>query len=162
VQSKSDYQDILRRFYGFIKPLEELSESQLDSSYLPDLYARRKASALLEDIRSLGNGEKEPELSRDLPSITSPAAALGAFYVLEGSTLGGQIISQMISRKLQLADGESIRYFNGYGPETQQKWETFKHCLDSRNWQSHESDAVVEAAEATFLKFKQFIEQDGN
>ncbi|UTP73205.1 biliverdin-producing heme oxygenase [Alteromonas sp. LMIT006] len=58
--------------------------------------------------------------------LASPEQALGAFYVLEGSTLGGA----MITRHLKHHFGDQIpcQFYNGYGMGTPSKWHNFlKH-----------------------------------
>lgn len=56
--------------------------------------------------------------------------AIGMMYVLEGSTMGGQILSRTLSH---ITDAEGIactRYFQGYGENTMRLWGEFCQFLD--------------------------------
>ncbi|RYY93647.1 MAG: biliverdin-producing heme oxygenase, partial [Chitinophagaceae bacterium] len=83
------YAQLLRSFYGFYAPLETAIEERLPAGLLPDLGLRRKAALLLSDLEALGKPVAGIPLCA-APSLDSPDAALGALYVLEGSTLGGR------------------------------------------------------------------------
>ncbi len=51
-------------------------------------------------------------------------------YVLEGSTLGGQVICQILMRNLAVPElPKALSFFNGYGADTQSYWDTFVHYL---------------------------------
>ena len=77
-------------------------------------------------------GAMVPPVARmsELPSIRSHQHALGALYVIEGSTLGGKIISKMISHQIPSTDGHGLTFFNSYGDDTITMWERFKVILD--------------------------------
>lgn len=105
----------------------------------------------------MGAVEQTP-VCKDLPRIENVACALGAMYVLEGSTLGGRFISKMIAEKLDLPDTEGIRFFTGYGSHTSEKWDLFKDLLNNYTASNMVENEVIEAANQTFTKFKNWIE----
>lgn len=156
VQQTIDYIRILSGFYGFIKPLENQLSPYLTEGWLPDFQNRRKSKLLLQDIQALGH-EFSGEICRTLPSINSVYTAAGALYVLEGSTLGGQIISKILQKKLAFPDGEGLHYFNGYGNETHSRWETFTTALNSLNLTETEQDTLVQSANDTFKAFGTYL-----
>jgi len=75
---------------------------------------QRKSESLAIDIRTLGGALIEKVALSDIPEINDHLQVFGALYVMEGSTLGGQIISQMIARQLGIQD-KGISFFQNYG-----------------------------------------------
>ncbi len=65
-----------------------------------------------------------------LPAIGSRSALLGYLYVKQGSTLGGQVISRHLARKLGLEGGVTNHFFAGYGEDTGRQWKIFVQALD--------------------------------
>ena len=155
ISSVDDYLKILSGFHGYIKPLEDRIDNNIDASILPDYNDRRKSAALRADLAHF-NSSSYFALSSDVPAIQNPFEALGALYVLEGSTLGGQIISRMITQKLQLQENEGLSFFQSYGARTHTMWECFKAVLDV-DVPAERYEAVVNAAEQTFIKFKTWL-----
>jgi len=82
---------------------------------------------------------------------------LGALYVIEGSTLGGTIISKMIKQQLAIPDNKGLSFFNGYGSETEKMWQDFKLFLD-RPLKPAEEAVVIRSANDTFNKFGQWFD----
>src|SRR5438309_503026 len=99
VQSKNDYAALLLLFYGFFKPVYDSIDAFIDTSSLPDYQSRRKPEWILNDLNEL-KVNYTIQLCQQLPVINNNSAAFGALYVLEGSTLGGIVIKQMITDKL--------------------------------------------------------------
>lgn len=151
-----DYIRLLSGFYGFIEPLEKEIAPFLNADFLPDFENRRKSNWLLEDMQVLG-GEFCGELCRSLPEIANLKGAAGAMYVLEGSTLGGQIIKKMLQKQLEFPNGDGLHYFNSYGDETKAHWETFTNALNAMDLPTNEQDAVIEAANETFEAFGTYL-----
>src|SRR6476646_4923354 len=94
----SSYTQLLKRFYGFYLPLEKLFGEFLSPHLFPfDMDSRRKSPLLRDDLISLGLTpsaiERLPLCSEDeLPEILNDSSILGCLYVIEGSTLGGQVL----------------------------------------------------------------------
>jgi heme oxygenase (biliverdin-IX-beta and delta-forming) len=153
--TKEDYLQLLQLFYGYFGGLEDRINLFIDQNILPDHAQRRKTGAIADDILAMG-GEPMLKAGNDaLPEINNAEQALGALYVIEGSTLGGSIISKMISGKLGLTTG--LSFFNSYGENTHQMWDAFKAILNKK---SAETEPVITAAaNSTFLKFKTWIEE---
>lgn len=154
--SKEDYIKLLQLFYGYFGGLEERINLFIDQSIIPDYANRRKTESIATDISHLGSKPEQKATGNDLPEINNAQQALGALYVIEGSTLGGSIISKMISGKLHLNEG--LSFFNSYGENTHQMWALFKNILNKQPADSQ--PLVVEAANNAFLKFKHWIEQN--
>lgn len=154
------YKNILIKFYGFFQPLENSINRFTDIlNYLPDLETRRKSSAIKEDLLKLGYNN-EIDLCTDLPEITTSSQALGCLYVLEGSTLGGRMISRIITEILLLDRDSGISFFSGYGEETGKKWKLFCEALTDYSTAANDDNTIINSANETFIKFKNWVESE--
>lgn len=156
IRTKADHVAFLGWLYAYYSPVESLIRQQLTPDRFPDMDRRSRAENLLRDMEQTGLPAPPPQRCEELPVIDSFGKALGALYVLEGSTLGGRIIAAMLARTL--GDDKSLSYFNSYGNETGGMWTSFRDFLDSDATASiHEE--IVQSAQATFLTFKNWIEK---
>ncbi len=80
-------------------------------------------------------------------------------YVLEGSTLGGQIISKMISQALPGKADHALTFYAGYGEQTMPMWNSFKTALNEQVQSPADQQELVHAANETFLKFSRWVEK---
>jgi heme oxygenase len=154
IRTRDDYIAWLGRFYGFYDPLEArlaalTSESALD----PMLQTRRQTPGLRRDLRALGvdPGSRELAPAAILPSLPDFAAALGAYYVLEGSTLGGVFILRDLEARLGDAIAGATQFFGGRGKSIGPMWHSFRAELDAygQTRPRHRAD-VVTGAQQTF------------
>lgn len=108
------YRHTLVRFHGFYRPLEvDMQAVGVWTGCGFDMGARWKTALLKADLRSLG--VSEPALLAvciDLPPHANLAAAFGCLYVLEGATLGGQIINRALEKSLGITPqaGSACRF----------------------------------------------------
>lgn len=158
IQTKEDYVRLLNWLYGFYEPLEKRIRLYLTKDVFPDIDKRTRSEFLLWDILESGVPPPAPDFCTDLPVIDSFPSALGALYVLEGSTLGGRILAGMISRLLGEDTPDNLTFFNGYGAETGSMWETFNdflnHSLSADQWEE-----ISDTATKTFVSFKNWIDK---
>lgn len=152
IRDKEAYVELLKLFYGYFGGLEESIAQNIDPNLLPDNAERRKIEFIANDIEALGGEAPAKADGNDLPRIQSHLEALGALYVIEGSTLGGKIISKMMQQQLGLS-GAGLSFFSGYGDSTEQMWNTFKDVLNAQAENPEQEAAVIAAANQTFLKF---------
>jgi heme oxygenase len=155
IRSKQDYIRLLQLFYTFFGSLEQSINYYISPQNLPDYEKRRKTELLAEDITVLGGKINSLAGTGNIPVITSYLHALGALYVIEGSTLGGKIISKMIAQQLGITDGKGLTFFLGYGDDTEDMWSSFKELLDKTN--EEDQEVVIVSANNTFIKFKEWI-----
>lgn len=149
--TREQYVALLESFHGFVAPWETHLAQQV-SREDPLRAGREKSSWLAADLAFFGYSDADRAalpVCTCLPTTGSRAQLLGACYVLEGSTLGGQFIARHLEQTLGLSDGKGYRYFRGYGPETGAKWQAFRQELVRHS--SPETDPVIaHAARATF------------
>ena len=114
------------------------------------LEPRSKLSALERDLGALGLpvATSPRKGGFDLDYLSTPAAAWGSLYVIEGSTLGGQVISKALRTAAWAPDG-GLTYFNPYGRRTAAMWAEFREALEAHEC-ALDVDGVVEGARATF------------
>ncbi|SFJ03853.1 Heme oxygenase [Kaistella treverensis] len=110
-----------------------------------NLESRRKVKLAETDMMELGV-PLPPE--RNLASVKNLAEAFGIFYVMEGSTLGGNMIAKHLSKSGEFADAP-FHYFKCYGPHTGSYWKTFKEVLD-REIKPEDEDACLRGAEKAY------------
>jgi heme oxygenase len=152
---------LIQAYYGFYLPLEN---ALLRSDAIPadfDLTPRLKAPTLRTDLHALGVSAAALQgLSQceQLPIIDSSAACLGVLYVLEGATLGGQILRREISTRLGLEVDNGAAFLDIYGAATGRRWRDFIEYLGSRPMSAAERAAVVTAAQTTFSCFERWLE----
>lgn len=154
--SREEYRAYLERLLGFYGPVEERFKN-LDPAWVEalELEKRKKTHLLKSDIQALGGVPSSTSSLKEVPATDSAAQIVGLLYVLEGSTLGGQILKKRLKENLNLADDE-MQFFSGYGPHTGSMWMKFKEKAEELvDVQAH--DEVVASAQNTFECYKNWI-----
>jgi heme oxygenase len=146
--TRDEYFELLQKYYGFYLPLETrlltLPASVFSST-------RAKHRLLEEDLNFLVSTPRtEKPFCARLPEIVDAASALGVCYVLEGATLGGQIIAKHLKLSLGLQEQAGLRFFYGYGAETGKRWREFKTQTREIVRTPEDSAVMLEAALKTF------------
>jgi len=85
-----------------------------------------KAAWLAQDLAALGL-EPPPRRALAWPAPTQATAALGAMYVLEGATLGVQIVA----RRAPQVTTAARRFLDGYGQHAGVLWREFLVVLEA-------------------------------
>lgn len=147
------YRDLLARFYGFYAAFEPVLHARLPGefvrrSHLPAL--RRDAEALEINAQTLLPAQR-------LPVLRDEAEAIGAMYVIEGSTLGGQIISRMLRERLGLCPDCGGAFFSGYGAQNGPMWRTFCEAVEVWSGTHGNIDGMVVGARETFEAMEAWV-----
>lgn len=158
MRSIQDYQHILKIFYGFFHPVELLISEHINPSILPDYTLRGASDKIANDLAMLNNVVPLP-VSAAVPQIRNIPQAAGAMYVIEGSTLGGQVIARMIRENpgIQVSD-DALTFFRGHDDNTIPMWKTFQGFLNDRFTSEAQIREVTSAATETFSKMSEWIE----
>lgn len=143
------YRELIARFYGIYLPLEREVLSRAPGHLSSFFSARQKVPALLADLAALDLSPDAVPVCDSLPPLQSFPHLLGASYVMEGATLGGQIISRHLSAHLGIGRDNGGAFFHGYGSQTGGMWTAFRTCLLHHSSPAND-DAVVEGASHTF------------
>lgn len=140
---------------GFVAPLEARLGHHAEGllAWGVRLDERRRASLLVEDLVDLGDARAAvaalPACDA-LPSLGSLDEAWGCLYVLEGSTLGGQVLQRQLAPRLGLSPHHGLRYFAGHGARTAERWKELGASLERYAAAGCDRDAVVRGARQTF------------
>jgi heme oxygenase len=149
------YRQLLQRWFGFYEPLEAQMLAApwwgiVDLDYAP----RHKTPRLRHDLLALGgtvSSMNNVPRCEHLPPLSSPAALWGCLYVIEGATLGGQIITKHLHAHLGLTADSGASFFEGYGPQTGPRWKAFCAALTAQGDTAPGGpDAMLNSANMTF------------
>ncbi|MFN3771306.1 MAG: biliverdin-producing heme oxygenase [Ectopseudomonas guguanensis] len=155
------FQRLMQAYYGFYRPLENaLLDSDMTSAGF-DLVSRLKAPTLRKDLHALGLSAEAIDclpICHALPATNCRPTCLGVLYVLEGATLGGQILRREMASRLGLNADNGAAFLDIYGADTGRRWRDFIAYLGSRSLDTGERGAVVTAARATFGCFERWLE----
>jgi heme oxygenase len=112
-------QDLIRRYANLHVPADAALSGEL--AMVPGVdFDRRRRAHLFKDVA----------VQTPLPEFPMPdsrAEALGLFYVLEGSTLGGRLILRSLAGRG--VDDPALRFLDPYGADTGELWRSFLAVL---------------------------------
>ncbi|OIN44662.1 biliverdin-producing heme oxygenase [Pseudomonas azotoformans] len=155
------YQRLLEAYYGFYGPMEA---ALYECDLIPEGFdqgLRTKTPTLVHDLDALGLNEQAigalPRCA-ELPNLDTPAACLGALYVLEGATLGGQLLRREMAQRLDVNADNGGAFLNVYGAETGRRWKDFLDFLGRLPLDAPAKQRAVEAARSTFRCFEQWLD----
>jgi heme oxygenase len=148
------YIRVLKAFLGFFEPVErELRSIATRDTFGFNIDRRRRAKLLRIDLRALGVTHAGMELiprCDHLPRLENVDDGLGCLYVLESSTLGGQLIAREVETRFGVEEKTGAGFFQGYGSQTGVKWREF--CTSVRIYAAggKSQSAIVQSARSTF------------
>jgi heme oxygenase len=161
------YRRHLEALYGFYAPLEAALARVLQG-LVPELRAdeRWKLPLLARDLSAFGH--EAASLTRlpratVLPPLAGLPEALGCCYVLEGSTLGGQLILRHLQRQFAGRSVGDFAFFRAYGEQVGPMWRAFGETVTraSAAAASEDFDArVVQGARDTFDSFEAWLRHE--
>lgn len=163
IQDQADYCALLARLHGLYSRLESALEPWSDEfvDLGLDYDKRKKLNLLTNDLRHFGWNSLTSFGDDFSLRIETFPQAVGCLYVLEGSTLGGQVISKHLKSKLQLnEDGTGLSFYQSYGSSTGQMWRNF--CESLSRYSERLTDAnlrqeVLISAKNTFAFVQRFL-----
>ncbi len=142
-----EYKKLLSQFYGFINPCEKIIQHRFHYA----IEGREKSSLLNNDLSELNCDTSSDFLyCKNTPNLNTLPEVFGYLYVIEGSTLGGQIMSKLLKQNLQLLPIIPTRYFTAYGKHTRKYWDSFLKTLNDHDFNHDQKENVVTSAIHTF------------
>jgi heme oxygenase len=154
---KNVYIKMLQAFASFYFSIElELSHFRKElGAKGVDLNERSKLEYLYSDLKYFGvsiDNFPRPQVKK----INNVQEAMGILYVLEGSTLGGQIICTHLKKSGLIGEeGHGGSFFYSYGKHTIKKWQEFKTILDSLP--AEDQPSLLSSAQWTFEFLQQWL-----
>ncbi len=149
LRDRDSYRRLLQCWYGWYAPWEAMAWREAPPEIAIFLEDRWKTPMIVADLRYLGDSRSRAIEQAAIEKPNSVAAWIGAMYVLEGSTLGGQVISRLIEERLGLNGSGGVAFFKSYGPQVGARWREFREFAE-RNVPERERDAAVRSALQTF------------
>ncbi len=153
------YRALLARLHGFHRGFEPHVGRALADETL--LAPRLRLGHLARDLAALGMSSgavADLPICAALPPLADRAEALGALYVVEGSTLGGQIIARRVARDLGHGPDTGCAYYAAHGARTGAMWRAFQAVLAQEPPEA--ADRMVASAQATFDALRVWLAAD--
>lgn len=154
--SLEDYKNLLVKFYAFYDSFEAKMKQAIEDTQVDFNYKERLNTPKLQvDLEALGMSDAEIlpiSLFYDLPALDSKEKVFGALYVVEGSTLGGQVISRHLKEKFDLNETKGASFFSGYGKDTGKMWNAFREKIMAFAEGEVDEEEIIESAKETFEK----------
>ena len=155
-----EYLQLLYAYFGLYEALEKqilnfLSTNAADFDYQP----RLKLPWLLQDMTYFQIAPHLPSRTTIVsPVIKNLGDLVGMLYVIEGSTLGGQLISKHLTKKHGITPETGGRFFGGYGENTSALWLDFLNFSASLNDDDAQCLSAKNMACETFRVFLQTLD----
>lgn len=152
--STEQYKKLLTINYIIHQKLENELSNMLDADIAAelDMNSRLKLTALEKDLDYWQiDNLTLPGLDFELfVPQKNTGEVLGALYVLEGATLGGNVIKRhILANKHFEGHEEGLNYYGVYGEELSEKWKTFVAVLN-KSVAEADYGACVKSANSTF------------
>lgn len=146
---KSEYKAYLESMHKIYTEIEEhILRHQETLPAALELEKRcQKRLWIEQDLNTLQTDATPPHSKLNLTE-SSLAGVMGYLYVLEGATLGGQIISKRLKQSLNLDDNQ-LNFFSGYGPQTGPMWKNFTKVAEE-NLQESDYEILLRSANQVF------------
>lgn len=146
VAERGSRRRLVERFHGLHAGAEQALAPWLAAIDGLEFDDRSRLPHLRRDLKTLGvSGEAA------ICPVATPAdaaEALGLFYVLEGSTLGGHMIGKQLAR--DGVDDEGLTFLNPYGAAVGERWRAFMTVLERETASASDRDAAVAGARRGF------------
>ncbi len=156
-----DYAGYLALMLPVVDYIEQFVFPVTDAIIL-DLSIRKKANLIRQDLTLLGFENMDFETNygfNPFPRLTSEAA-LAAMYVMEGSTLGGKLISGHVWKNLSLDFTNGAAYFNCY-ESPGLMWKQFIIPFASYSIKNSCEEIIIEFAKTYFAQLHKHFETAG-
>jgi heme oxygenase len=157
--TKKDYINVLKSALSYYRPFEQRVKESGQKDIIAFMQDRFKTALIEKDLEKLGVTGKEIAAIPDytIPSINSPEEMLGALYVLEGSTMGGKVITKELKDHFNWAlSGE--HFLDPYGSAVRARWEAYGAFTEQQTSDKElNRDAMVQSAQATFIAYNRCL-----
>jgi heme oxygenase len=157
--TKERYINYLKVLYAIHYKFENLIQNMEEwSSYDINPHKRSRLQLIKEDLTALDASTENILLEIDLHVNWSFPVAVGVLYVLEGSTMGGQILSQRLSHLIGNDTLSATRYFQAYKDDTIILWSEYCDFLVQYGDDNPEKTSeVILSACSMFLIMQQLM-----
>ena len=147
--SAAELGELLGRFVTVYRPLEATlthAEPARSLNYTPRLPKLVAGLAVL--------GSDVPAYDFPVPNLADVPSRIGALYVIEGSTMGGQMIHRHLISKHPPG---SLEFFRPHGNNSAERWRTFLAYIETSLGPPGMREAAKAGAINTFKMFHQAL-----
>ncbi len=154
LRDRSHYAVVLQVFEAFLRGWEP-EVARLLPARRDWLQSRSRHAFLRHDLQAL----YLPTLAEaaPVPQLRTPAAAWGSVYVMEGSALGGQVITRSLAAA-GLSPTTGAAYFHGWGDATPGMWRDARAVLEQEIASPAALDDACDGARRTFDTLSSLLE----
>jgi heme oxygenase len=159
--SLAEYKVLLSHNYIVNSLIEEKLQAMHEFKTIEglDFDQRLKTNKLIADLEVLQLDKKVLDAQKPHYELNDKYEALGAFYVLEGSTLGGAMISRQLVKNENLKEVNGFHYYGVYGELVGPMWKAFQQVLINEAAGNKENeDKMVKKATETFDLMKHLFD----
>jgi heme oxygenase len=158
----AQYQHLIIKNYQ----LHKMVESQIARQLTPEeqgklqFEKRQKLHLLAKDLEGLGLDPTALLVQDDNDfAIQNIYEAIGAMYILEGSTLGGAVIQRHLAKNPAIGGEVAFHYYGCYGKETGEMWKQFAMFATMAVVTPETQEMVLQKAIETFSLFEYLLGQ---
>lgn len=156
------YQRVLLAYFHFYASLETAIDQALAAGLSRFSYdARRKLAWLASDLEyfAIDPESRRPCLPFAPSRFANEAELLGALYTIEGSSLGGLVISRHLAEHHGLTASSGARFFHGYGAQTMPLWGRFEAFMNAGLAHETLRHAALVTAKSTFTMMESMLDE---
>ena len=147
LRDREHYARVLQVFEAFLGQWEAAVGAALPRDRHGWLQTRSRRTFLRHDLQALGVDSLDATI--EIPPLAGAAAAWGSVYVMEGSALGGQVITRHLA-EAGLHRDNGAAYFHGWGEATGGMWREFRALLEAEVAAPDDIEQACRAACNTF------------
>ncbi|MDO5654950.1 MAG: biliverdin-producing heme oxygenase [Flavobacteriaceae bacterium] len=124
----ADYRQLIEINYRFLQNYEAEVHDAIPLTMAEKMFLaqRKKFPAIQQDAAQLGLVISNETAHK---KITNSAQALGIMYVMEGSSLGGNMIQRHLKKNPEF-DQIQFKFLGFYGKSTAEMWKNFIQTID--------------------------------
>ncbi|HVJ65876.1 MAG TPA: biliverdin-producing heme oxygenase [Bdellovibrionota bacterium] len=159
--SEGDYRHLLELMLDFYEPAEIFltQEFSADVKAKLDFSARLKSGWLKRDLRALKSSKSRSaknSIAFSGKAYASPARQLGLMYVMEGATLGGQVIARRFEMLFPRWI-DATRFYRSYEKDLGTRWMNFQRVIGEEIKTLEDVAEYCEGAKEAFRGFQRAI-----
>jgi heme oxygenase len=155
MRERAHYVRVLQVFDAFLAAWEPAVAAALPR-WGDWLLARSRRPFVQRDLRALGAASLP---AARIAPLAGAGAGWGSVYVMEGSALGGQVITRSLASAGLHADSGAA-YFHGWGDATGAMWRDARTLLEAELASPDALDQACLAARQTFEQLSVLLEQE--
>lgn len=157
------YRLVLVAYYHFYCTVEEAIDRSLDVLEVSFSYEpRRKLQWIRDDLEKFGIDPDDPRflsVSSLAPlEVMNLGQLVGLLYTIEGSSLGGTVISRHLATHHGLTPANGARFFFGYGDQIPEFWREFEVFMDATLIHDEAKSWAKDYAKKTFAMMEKTLD----